>query len=496
MENVMDCKCMVLFAFVSAFGVLGCGGGLTFPLESDPSAAKAAGAYRAYDCRRNGRADFFCFARPDGRINVLGYDHDSDGRIDTKVSLDAIDFAQCRHLVLILDGVSHDLVREYYAQGHLRMFHPPSRVIAPYPSMTDVAMESLFGYVPCRGFEAVHFDRLANRLVGGSMAYLTSKNAAYNQLLTYRASMLWDAIGYVAPGYVYRKEIRDTKKLFDRRASQEVLAYFVSSAGLGTRQGADGHRQCLRQIEQLVLQVLHETRGMTKITLLADHGHCYTPLTRIPLERHLESKGWHPAERLRGERDVVCIPFGLVTFASLATNSPAKVAADLTDLDGVDLVTYADGRTAVVLGGAGATALIRERNGRFRYEPVRGDPLVLKTLLANVSADADGYRPADALARATAEHVYPAPLQRIWRAHFALIENPPDVIVSLTDEYFYGSSAFSRAVRIASTHGSLNYKNSVTFLMSTAAALPPVLQSKDVPAAMKRLTADRWPSGR
>ena len=89
-----------------------------------------------------------------------------------------------------------------------------------------------------------------------------------------------------------------------------------------------------------------------------------------------------------------------------------------------------------------------------------------------------------------------ASLQRIWRAHFSLVEDPPDVIVSLTDEYYYGSSFFSGAVQIASTHGSLNYKNSVTFIMSTAGPLPEVLQSKDVPAAMKQLTADRWPSGR
>lgn len=496
MENAMNCKYVILSACVSAFTAVGCGRGLTFPLQSEPSAAKAAGAYRAYDCRRDGRADFFCFADADGRINVLGYDHDADGKIDTKVSLDAIDFRRCRHLVLILDGVSHNLIRAHYDSGHLRMFHPPSRVIAPYPAMTDVAMEALFGYVPCRGFEAMYFDRRANRLRGGSLAYLTGKNAPYNRLLTYRASMLWDAIGYVAPGYVYRKEIRDTKRLFDRGRTQEVLAYFVSSAGLGTRDGADGHRECLRQIEQLVLQVLHETRGLTKITLLADHGHCYTPLKRIPIERHLKSKRWHPAKRLRGERDVVCIPFGLVTYVSLATNSPAKVAADLTGLEGVDLVTYADGAAAVVLGREGATALIRERAGRFRYDAVRGDPLALKTLLGGVNPDADGYRSAAALALATAEHVYPAPLQRIWRAHFALVENPPDLIVSLTDEYYYGSSFFSGAVRIASTHGSLNDKNSVTFIMSTAGPLPPVLQSKDVPAAMKQLTADRWPSGR
>ncbi len=46
---------------------------------------------------------------------------------------------------------------------------------------------------------------------------------------------------------------------------------------------------------------------------------------------------------------------------------------------------------------------------------------------------------------------------------------------------------------IASTHGGLNNSGSVTFIMSTAGALPPVMRSRDVPKNMKALTGEPFP---
>ena len=102
-----------------------------------------------------------------------------------------------------------------------------------------------------------------------------------------------------------------------------------------------------------------------------------------------------------------------------------------------------------------------------------------------------------ALFRATATKEYPAPLQRLWRAHFDLVDHPADVIISLADDRYSGSKGFGGFVKVASTHGGLNYKNSVTFIMSSIAPLPPLMQSRDIPTHMKTLLqnqTDRWPT--
>ncbi|MDY6913515.1 MAG: hypothetical protein SVT52_03550 [Planctomycetota bacterium] len=477
------------FAALSA----GCQKPVHFPADLSKAAAEASQAAAAYDADHDGKADFFLYAEPTGRVDRIAYDNDGDEKPDVLINLDAIEFGRCRHLVIILDGFGYDLLKEYYDAGGLRMCFPPSRVIAPYPTLTDPCMEDILGYIPCRGFEAACFDRKRNRTIGGKNDYLAGKNEPYNRLLQYRAKMIWDAIGYLYPEAVFGKEINDAKRLFDRRATQEVLAYFVSSAGVGTRSGADGQRGCLRRIERFVNQVLYETRGQTKITLLADHGHSYQPAQRIELEKHLKQAGWRLRDRLDKPQDVVYVRFGLVTYASFATRRSRKLAEDLISCEGVELASYADADRVVVLGRNGGRAIITRSGRGYSYQPTSGDPLELRRILATLQHDESGAIDADALLKATAKHKYPAPLQRLWRAHFALVENCPDVIISLEDRFYSGLKSFAGSVSIASTHGGLNYRNSVTFIMTTAGPLPEVMRSADISKSMKQLTGENFP---
>lgn len=487
----------LLLASVSLLmAVCGCQKPVNFPAETDAKAASALNAVGAYDANHDGKLNFFTFASDDGRIDRIGYDTSGDGKPDRIVSLDAARLGRYRHLVIILDGFGYDLIRQYRKDGGLRLFHEPSRIIAPYPTLTDVCMEDIFGYVPCEGFEAVYYDRKLNRVMGGSGDYMAGKNQPYNHLLQYRADMIFDAIGYIEPWAVFGKEINDAKRRWDQAKTQEFLAYFVSSAGMGTQMGTKGQIQALKRTEQFINQVIYETNGLTKITLLSDHGHSYTPATRIDFVKELQGRNWRAVKSLQGEKDFAHLSFGLVTCASFATNSPAKLAADLVQIEGVELASYADGDSAVLLGRDGQKAIIRQKANKYKYETITGDPLKLQPILAKIPADADGYREASQLFTATVEHEYPAPLQRIWRAHFALITNPPDVIASLENKYFAGLASLAGSVNIASTHGGLNRDNSTTFIMSTAGPMPEAMQSKDIPAAMKNLLKHPWPMGK
>jgi hypothetical protein len=513
----------------------GCQKVVFFPENSMASVAKALGARGAYDTNGDGLADFFTFADPNGRITRIAYDGNSSGRPDVAIDLDAIPFERCRHLVIILDGFGYEVLKEYHDAGGLAWFHAPSKVIAPYPAMSDTAIADLLGCGQCPANEALYFDRARNEMVGGAGDYLAGKNMPYNQLLSYRAGMLDDALGYLWPRGIFKGEVDNLKRVFDQHKTQEVLAYFASSAGMGTRFGKEGQVECLRKLDQLINQIMWETRGMTRVTLTADHGHSYTPATRIPLEKALKEKGWNVTDKLSGPKDVVYIRFGLETYAAFYTNSPNELAEDLIRTEGVELASYAisdaspftsrlypstasDSKpltatagkqtdsAVVVMGGKDAnskdtgqhgTAIIRRAvEDYFTYEVLNGDPLRVHGVLGWESGFLFPIYDSNQVLAVTVDHHYPAPLERLWRAHFGGVLHPPDVIISLEDRFYSGADTFAGAVNVASTHGGLNRRNCTAFIMSTAGALPPFMRSGDVPENMKKMTGTPFPARR
>lgn len=489
---------MMILAALSLAALAGCGpADLHFPAQATAGGASGAGeTLRSYDVGGVGHPDFFLYADASGRVNRLGYDTEGKGRAGTVVDLDAIPMSRCRHLVIILDGFGYEVVKKYYDEGGLRMFYPPSRVIAPYPTLTDTGLEDVFGYVPCVGYEAAYFDRRANRLEGGTGRYLSGESMPYDRLLQYRANVMWDGISYVKPWFVFDRELNRAAAHFNDNLTQEFIAYFVSSAAVSTVEGAEGQRKCLASVESLINQVLWQTHGMVKVTMLADHGHSYKMSKLIPFDEYLKGKGWRTAESLTAPRDVVWVRFGLLTYAAFNTHEPAALAGDLVNCAGVDLASYAAGEAVVVLSADGGKATVRRMGERYSYEATAGDPLKFKEILAKLKPDAQRYYAAEEMFRASADAEYPAALERIWRGHFGLVENPADVLVSLKDGYYSGAGGFVGMVQVASTHGSLNRKNTTTFVMSTAGPLPELMRSAEVRGALGTVVGGKWPMGK
>ena len=467
-----------------------------FPEQSIVSAAKVAGATGAYDTDGNGQADFFTFCDSEGRIVRLGFGATREGNPEQTVDLVNLPREGRRHLVIILDGFGYSVVKALYDGGGLRMFHPPSRVIAPYPTLTDLALEDALGYIRCTGFEAKYYNRDEGRIVGGSWAYLRGANQPYNRLLDYRAGMTWDALGYVSPWKVFGKEVNDMARLMGRSERQELMGYLVSSAGISTAEGAEGQARALRLIDRLVHQAVWSSRGLMQVTLLSDHGHSYTPATRIAIDKYLKGKSWRLTDSPRRERDVAYVRFGLETYASFGCMRKAELANDLAECPGVTVASYAEGDTVVVRSPGGARAVLRKKAGRYRYDAQTGDPLKLLGVLATLRPDAEGFYDDRQVFAATADQEYPDPLERLWRAHFTVAEHVPDVIVSLANEYYSGAATFGRSVKVASTHGGLNRTNSTTFIMSTVGPLPPLMRSADIPVNMADLLHRPWPAVR
>ncbi|MFW5839715.1 MAG: hypothetical protein ACOCZE_03965, partial [Planctomycetota bacterium] len=361
------------------------------------------------------------------------------------------------------------------------------------PVLTDLSMQDLFEHIPAHGYEAEFYDLSAGKVRGGEWAYLKSQNAPYGRFFHYKAPVWLDPVGYLLPRPFFRREIHSIKRNFDDFADKEYIAYIVSTAGISTKYSRQGQVEALCWLQRLCRQVLWENHGLVKITMLSDHGHSYTAGRRVEMEEHLESEGWKLTNKLDGPRDVAYIRFGLLTAIAMYTHSPAKLAEDTLSCQGVELASYADGSDVVVLSADGGRARVRRKGDRYGYERIEGDPLELAEILSRIEADADGlYAGADLLA-ATIDHHWPAPLQRLHRAHLGLVENPADVLVSLGDAYYSGSKTFSGRVSVASTHGSLNWINSVAFVMSTAGPLPPAMLTRQISPEMRKLLGRHWP---
>ena len=86
----------------------------------------------------------------------------------------------------------------------------------------------------------------------------------------------------------------------------------------------------------------------------------------------------------------------------------------------------------------------------------------------------------DALFAATVDHRYPDPLERCWRALHDEVEFTPDVLLSLSDGWHWGSPFLDQNVTVAATHGNLNRRASTGFVMSTVGQLPDALRMRDV----------------
>lgn len=424
-----------------------------------------------------------------GRVVSLGFDTNGDGQPDETLDR-AVDNRDWPHCILVLDGAAFDVVDRLWRDGHFRLFPRPTRVVSVFPGMTDLALTRLFHTPDCIGPEALYFDKSQNRMVGGSLEYLRGDNAPWLTFVSYHAPQDIGAKAYLDPPTVFNEELRGAYNAFRGATRGTVSAYSIGAAGLGTRGGPDAIREYMLTVEQLVERVVYEKRGRVRFTLTADHGHNLRPCRRVNFESTLSAAGLRRADQLNDDRDVVLPAYGLVTYAAAFTRQPRHVAEVLVRDPAVELAAFVDGVEVVVLSRDGEARIMKQERGHT-YVQVRGDPLRLAPIVARMKkpCEVNEYGVIDdrALFLATAEHDYPDPLHRLWQCFHGLMKQPPDVALSLRDDACHGSWLFELGIgRVASTHGSLNLKNSSAFLLSDVGELPRVVRIEDALGAVER----------
>ena len=447
---------------------------------------------RFYDTDNDGRQDYSERLSADGRITVLGYDTDGDGRIDRRVDLERIDPATQRDLVILLDSIPYEMVREQWDQGRFRLFPRPTRVVSPFPVMTDLCLAEFFGVSPCPGMESRYFD--GRHVVGGVDHYLTWKNSPWLTHVDYSMRTLAHGVTYYFPLPWFGHELRRIQDLVDERAAgTTTVAYCVGTSAVGANSGRAGHLSALVKLDRFCRSIVRRSEGHVRISLLSDHGHTLTAGRLVRLAGGLDRLGYHVGSNLKSENAVVVTPFGMVSCAAIYTNAPGAVARDAVDIDGVRLTVYRDGDSVVVVGREGQ-ARIRRSSFGYRYDVEAGDPLRLRSVIDGLRrsglVDSEGFVADAALFDATSEHDYPDALHRLWRAFHGLMEHAPDVLVSLDSDRFCGSGAMVAVFRLEGIHGDLGLASSTGFAMSMAGPLPAALRMEDLRETLRRAGAD------
>lgn len=411
-----------------------------------------------------------------------------------------------RRLLLCLDGVPYEVLKQAKGRGMFDIFGEPARLLSPFPTMTNVALSRMLGATAPLGYESLYFDRNARELRGGVRKYIGWRTpdkmpSSYMDELDYQEPLPFEFLVYVAPETIWRADMRRFNERF-RRAPQErdFFAFLKGTDGLMHKRGPKRLSVALGSLDRILSDIHRSCGDETEIVLFSDHGMNLEENRRVNLQTHLRKRGYNLTDNLRaGDRRGVSVPaFGLCSYAALYTadeESAAEVADALADLEGVDFSVHREGESAVVVKGVKGSARIhrREQEGvgvQYRYEQITGDPLELAQVMDGLRGEGqlgpDGYAWDSDWYALTASHIYPDALSNLFLSlHAPRVGHTADVLVSLKDGYYYGDSLFSRLTRLAATHGNALRASSTAFMMSTHRSLPEYVRADEAQPLLK-----------
>lgn len=396
-----------------------------------------------------------------------------------------------RRLLLALDGVPHELITTAQGRGLFENFNRPTRLLSPFPTMTNVALSAMFNASPPPGYESLYFDRNARELRGGIRKYIGRRTpdkipSSYMDELDYQEPLAFEFLIYVAAETVWRSDMQRFRERFHAAPlDRDYFAFLKATDGLLHSHGPKRLGIALESLNQILREIQQFCGRETEIVLFSDHGMNLRENRRANLVRHLRGQGFQVGSTLidRGNRAVSIPAFGLCSYAAaycVGEELIPEVAQTLVDEPGVDFTVYRDGLDVVINGHRGSARIERRvANGDsfYRYVTTHGDPLNLEPIAKSLQVagrlEGDGFGHDSTWFEQTNSHAYPDALANIysslWRPR---VKHTADVLISLRDGYYFGWSPFGRMVRLAATHGNAQSPSSNAFMMSTHRELP------------------------
>jgi hypothetical protein len=302
---------------------------------------------------------------------------------------------------------------------------------------------------------------------------------------------------------MFRQELAAARKTLDKSHSDRVVLYILSTDALCHVLSWEQAKQEFIEFDRWLERMCYDYHANLHITVFADHGNDFVFPKRIKLTEPLERAGLKRRDSLKEPFDFALPRFGLINFVCLYTRNieaTRRIVRVCRGLEGVELVIYQDAPSPyepVIVANKEAIARVYFRRAdvhepgghteyRYRYDwdPAQGDPLLLADVAARLQAedafDEDGFASDEAWLRATWDHVFPDPLRRVHECMHGVVLNGADVVLSLAEGYYTGSSLIDLAGDIHGTHGGLRDSSTTTFFLSTAFEPPLYLRGEDI----------------
>ena len=154
-----------------------------------------------------------------------------------------------RHIIICVDGVGFATIQKMRAEGRFKAFRDPARMIAPFPSLTNVSIARILepaGAEEPIGYEEDYFDVAANKMRGSLLdRFNQSKfiHSSYRELFDYHPSAIKSGLGYALPPFSTYIESMTDLVMFKRkiRGSNDPV-YFVYCGATDTLAHLGGDR--------------------------------------------------------------------------------------------------------------------------------------------------------------------------------------------------------------------------------------------------------------
>jgi len=436
-----------------------------------------------FDVHHNGKKQFGIAYDAAGNADRLIYSDGGDGRVDREYRLADYANEDVPHLILLLDSIPYQTVADRYQGGDFRWFGPPQKMIAPFPSLTEICFSDVLHCPPLPGAIDNYYDPRDEQMKKILWDRVMGYEEPWERRSFYHINFMQDGLSFLHPDDWYAAELEQARLAVERSPNHVTVVYLASAASMVCKYGKPGAERVLDGGRQLCLQLLYERRGAIKISMMADHGHNYIESKNVSLEQMLTSAGFQSVDKLRGPKDFIVELDALVTYLGVDTLDPEAVAKTLCAHEPVELAVYMRGPRAIIRSAAGAAA-IECRNHQLRYVPLDADVLGYEPLIAQLKAegqmDSDGFATDAVWFHRTLDNPWPNVPRRVWDALHGKVINPPSVMLSLKDGYCAGYPEYENYIKMASTHGGLNQINSATFVMTMTGRLHDAVRHQDV----------------
>jgi hypothetical protein len=190
----------------------------------------------------------------DGRIDRI-QTVDQDGRVLEVVEAPEPGSDPDRTVVIAIDAVPYEVFAKVQREGLFTEFFPPARMVAPYPSLTNIGYTAILRTAPVLGYEDRYYDPVENKMRGGVSDRLFNrfKNVApFHDVFAWEPPHLWGVGIYYFPGTITKAELHKIEEILHSSDEKELVLYFGGTDALGHVRGWSGLEEYLHLVDRML----------------------------------------------------------------------------------------------------------------------------------------------------------------------------------------------------------------------------------------------------